>query len=69
MPNGGLDMNLQLDHAAVSPREERKRLWNDNLVWWVNCLAIERYWFYAGRDLEIARGRRDAMLNALLENA
>ena len=61
-------MNLQLDHNSPSRREERRNLWSDNRIWWMNCLAIERYWFYAGHDLQIARGRRDAMLSALLEN-
>jgi hypothetical protein len=61
-------MNLQLDANVVRSNEERKNLWRDNRVWWVNCLAIERYWFYAGTDLQVARGRRDAMLSALVEN-
>lgn len=61
-------MNLQLDHNTARVREERKNLWSDNRVWWVNCLAIERYWFYAGNDLTVARGRRDAMLTSLIEN-
>lgn len=61
-------MNLQLDHKSAHTREERKSLWTDNRIWWVNCLAIERYWFYAGQDLAVARGRRDAMLSALVEN-
>lgn len=61
-------MNLQLDNTVTRFREERKNLWTDNRVWWVNCLAIERYWFYAGIELQIARGRRDAMLNELVEN-
>jgi hypothetical protein len=34
----------------------------------VNCLAIERYWCYAGKDLQTARGRRDAMLAAIVES-
>jgi hypothetical protein len=59
-------MNLQLDHSKTSSREENRSLWNDNRLWWVNCLAIERYWFYAGVDLQIARGRRDALLSELL---
>ena len=61
-------MNLLLDSNAVRNSEERRDLWRDSRVWWVNCLAIERYWFYAGGDLEVARGRRDAMLSALLRN-
>lgn len=60
-------MNLQLDHSNTVVKEERRGLWNDPRVWWVNCLAIERYWFYAGIDLQIARGRRDALLTELLE--
>ena len=61
-------MNLHLDHSHGASRHERKDLWRDNRVWWVNCLAIERYWFYAGKDLDVARGRRDQMLSALIEN-
>jgi hypothetical protein len=61
-------MNLQLDHSAAAGTEKRINFWNDNRVWWVNCLAIERYWFYAGHDAQVARGRRDALLTALVEN-
>lgn len=61
-------MNLLLDSNAVGSREERRDLWRDARVWWVNCLAIERYWFYAGADLDVARDRRDAMLSALIRN-
>jgi hypothetical protein len=61
-------MNLQLDSPRGSHSEERRNLWNDNRVWWVNCLAIERYWLYAGQDLQTARGRRDAMLAAIVES-
>ena len=61
-------MNLQLDHNTSGMRQERKNLWRDNRVWWVNSLAIERYWFYAGHDLQVARGRRDQLLTSLVEN-
>lgn len=61
-------MNLQLDSQVVRSTEERRHLWSDNRLWWVNCLAIERYWLYAGQDLQLARGRRDAMLSALLQS-
>jgi hypothetical protein len=61
-------MNLQLDSNVARRNEERRNLWNDNRVWWINCLAIERYWFYAGKDLDVARGRRDQMLTAIVEN-
>jgi hypothetical protein len=61
-------MNLQLDSHAVGKNDERKNLWCDNRVWWVNCLAIERFWFYAGAELEVARDRRDAMLSALVNS-
>jgi hypothetical protein len=64
----GSTMNLQLDHNAAAIGHERRNLLSDNRVWWVNCLAIERYWFYAGKDLDLARGRRDQMLTALVEN-
>ena len=60
-------MNLQLDHKSHRVKDDRRNLWSDNRVWWMNCLAIERYWFYAGQDLQVARNRRDAMLSALLE--
>ena len=58
-------MNLHLDHNTVRHPEERRNLWSKNGVWWVNCLAIERFWFYGGQDLVVARGRRDALLSAL----
>ena len=61
-------MNLHLDHNTGRTREETKNLWRDNRVWWVNCLAIEPFWFYAGHDLQIARGRRDQLLTALVED-
>jgi hypothetical protein len=61
-------MNLQLDHDSPRDRAERRSLWSDNRVWWINCLAIERFWFYAGSDLHAARARRDAMLTELIEN-
>jgi hypothetical protein len=61
-------MNLQLDSHHGRHSEERRNLWNDNRLWWVNCLAIERYWCYAGKDLQTARGRRDAMLAAIVES-
>jgi hypothetical protein len=34
----------------------------------MNCLAIERYWFYAGNDAHLARSRRDAMLAQLIQD-
>lgn len=61
-------MNLQLDADATRLQEVHRNLWNDNRIWWVNCLALERFWLYAGRDLQVARGRRDAVLTALLES-
>jgi hypothetical protein len=61
-------MNLQLDHSVATSTDKRTKFWADNRVWWVNCLAIERYWFYAGNDARVARGRRDAMLAELIEN-
>jgi hypothetical protein len=67
-PTEGSSMNLQMDQTAARNREERRNLWNDNRLWWVNCLAIERYWFYAGQDLQVARGRRDALLSAIVES-
>ena len=61
-------MNLQLDRNQVPNTEVPKKLWRDNGMWWVNCLAIERFWYYAGNDLNVARGRRDAMLISLVES-
>ena len=61
-------MNLHLDHDTARRRDERRNLWRDNRIWWVNCLAIEKHWFYGGAELQAARGRRDALLAALLEN-
>jgi hypothetical protein len=60
-------MNAMLDYNPARNSDERRSLWRDNRIWWVNCLAVERFWFYAGRDLEVARGRRDAMLASLLQ--
>ena len=61
-------MNLQLDATATRRHEAHHNLWADNRVWWVNCLAVERFWIYGGADLQVARGRRDAMLSSLLLN-
>lgn len=61
-------MNLQLDHNIARRNAEHRNMWSDNRMWWVNCLAIERYWFYAGADLQVARARRDALLTSLIEN-
>lgn len=61
-------MNLQLDNAKAPVRAEHRNLWSDTRMWWANCLAIERFWFYAGDDLRVARQRRDALLAALVES-
>ena len=61
-------MNLQLDHVSPQTKLEHRNHWNDNRMWWVNCLAVERFWFYAGRDLQVARARRDALLTSLVES-
>jgi hypothetical protein len=61
-------MNLQLDHGRARHTETHKSLWRDNRIWWINCLAIERFWFYGGQDLEAARGRRDALLTSIVEH-
>ena len=61
-------MNLQIDTTSVPVKAEHRNLWSDNRMWWVNCLAIERFWFYAGQDLQRARARRDAMLASMVEN-
>jgi hypothetical protein len=53
-----------MSHRYEAPRN----LWNDNRAWWVNCLGLERYWFYGGEDLQVARGRRDALLAKLIES-
>lgn len=61
-------MNLQLDPETRRDRTEHRNLWSDNRLWWINCLAIERYWAYAGHDLHAARARRDALLAELIES-
>ena len=61
-------MKLHTDHAPSHRHEAPRNLWNDNRAWWVNCLGLERYWFYAGDDLQVARGRRDAILARLVES-
>jgi hypothetical protein len=61
-------MNLQLDNSRNRTRAEHRNLWGDNRMWWANCLAIERFWFYAGDDLRVARERRDALLSAMVQN-
>lgn len=60
-------MKRLLDPNTARTRDEARSLWHDNLAWWVNCRAIERFWSVAGPDLQFARGRRDAMLTALIE--
>jgi hypothetical protein len=59
-----LHSNDTMSHRYEAPRN----LWNDNRAWWVNCLGLERYWFYGGEDLRVARGRRDALLAKLIES-
>ena len=61
-------MNLQVHHNIARDTAEHRNMWSDNRMWWVNCLAIERYWFYAGTDLQLARARRDALLTSLIEH-
>jgi hypothetical protein len=61
-------MNLRIDTTSAPVKAEHRNLWNDNRMWWVNCLAIERFWFYAGADLHLARARRDALLASLVES-
>ncbi len=61
-------MKLHADHTMSQRHEAPKNLWNDNRVWWVNCLGLERFWFYGGYDLQVARGRRDAILAAMVES-
>jgi hypothetical protein len=45
-------------------------LWNDNRVWWVNCVAVECAWspFASQSELPILRQRRDALLGAFINN-
>lgn len=61
-------MKLHADHTMSQRHEAPRNLWNDNRAWWVNCLGLERYWFYGGHDLLVARGRRDAILAAMVES-
>jgi hypothetical protein len=56
--------NLALSHRHEAPRN----LWHDNRAWWLNCMGLERYWLYAGHDLQVARGRRDALLARMVES-
>ena len=53
---------------ASSP--EAPRMWNDNRVWWVNCVAVESAWSpdVAASELPILRRRRDAMLDAFVNS-
>lgn len=60
-------MNLHLNPNVPLRGDERRTLWDDNLAWWVNCLAIERFWLYEGSELLRARDRRDALLSAMIE--
>ena len=61
-------MKLHIDHTMSHRHEAPRNLWNDSRAWWMNCLGLERYWFYAGQDLQVARGRRDAMLARMVES-
>ena len=61
-------MKLQLDTNTTCFHEGHRNFWSDNRIWWVNCLALERYWPYGDQDLQVARGRRDAILTALLDH-
>lgn len=61
-------MNLHIDHDSRRDKTDYRSLWGDNRLWWINCLAIERYWPYAGPDLHAARARRDAVLSELIEH-
>jgi len=49
---------------------EAPRLWNDNRVWWVNCVALECAWTPNSGDSELRmlRQRRDALLEAFINN-
>jgi hypothetical protein len=61
-------MKLHANHTISHRDEAPRNLWNDSRAWWVNCLGLERYWFYGGQDLHVARGRRDAMLARMVES-
>jgi hypothetical protein len=61
-------MNLQLDNRRQRNLAEHRNHWSDNRMWWINCLAVERFWFYGGADLQAARARRDTILASVLEN-
>jgi hypothetical protein len=62
-------MNRQALFASEPFLTESRPLWNDNRVWWVNCVALEAAWLPRAAQFEIPvlRSRRDAMLAALAE--
>ena len=61
-------MNLLLDRNSAHANSESRRLWDDQRVWVVNCLAVEAGWL-AMPQQERAEARRgcDRMLAVLLE--
>ena len=60
-------MNLHLDPNASRLNTENRRLWQDDRVWWVNCVAIEAAWLpkIAREQIPDARRACDQMLAAL----
>jgi hypothetical protein len=60
-------MSLHADRKTAQHGEESRRLWDDQRVWFVNCVAIEAAWA-AVPAAERAAARRgcDQMLAALV---
>ena len=63
-------MNARHAVLTTASPPEAPRLWNDNRVWWVNCVAVECAWspHAAQSELPILRQRRDAMLDAFINS-
>ena len=63
-------MNRPTVFASESSTSEARPLWSDNRVWWVNCVAVECAWapHAAAFELPVLRQRRDALLDAFINN-
>jgi hypothetical protein len=61
-------MTVHVDHKTAQLSAESRRLWNDERVWVVNCLAVEAAFAGATRvqRAQAERGR-DQMLAAFIE--
>ena len=61
-------MNLHVDHKTAQLSAETRRLWNDERVWVVNCLAVEAAFADATRaERSLAERGRDQILAAFIE--